>query len=1102
MSSQATHRLLCSLLILAIYLVCHSASVALAQSAAPVLEPGKSIEREIAGGETHSYPIMLDSGQYVSATIDQIGIDVSVKIIGPGHQQLAEVDDWKLIGRVELIVFGTNSAGKYFLEVSPVNRNANAGRYELKIKLLSPATQEDKTRITADQLFVEGGRLRSQNTTDSRRQAIEKYRGAVSLSAALGDQAQEADAFLEIGFIYGEQREPRLAVEANEQSLLLARAIADSRRQARALDSIGMFSRVLGEQQKALESYDQALALQRASGDRRKEALTLNLVGEFYFYVSDQQKAQDYFQQALQINKALGDIRGEHEDLLNLGISYRALGEPQNALEYYNKANQLLPPPLEGGVLHSIGTIYYDLGEQDKALEYLGEALKIRLASADPAAPFTENAIGIVYRALGEPQKALEYHNRALVGMCASGDRQGEGVTLLSLGSVYAQLHEQHKALEYFGQALPILRAVSDRRNEAVTLSNMGEVQRSLGALPKAVEYFDQALSLQQSIRDRIGAATTLYGIARAELALGQLERARERIERVLESVESMRIKIGNAELRASYLASKQQYYEFYVNLLMRMEQRDPGNAYASLALTANERARARGLLDVLTEARTDIRMGVDAKLLDRESKLQQELNLKSEQLTRLLSRKPDEAAAAKQEVESLLNAYQEVEAQIRSASPRYAALTQPAPLNLKKIQSEVLDDQTLLLEYSLGEEKSFLWVVTVNSIKSFELPKRATIEAAARSVYARLTARNSTLPTETPGQKQVRILRLEADYPRAAAALSEMILAPVASELGTKRMLVVSDGALQYVPLGALPTPRDEKGNSLHLSSVIAHPLIVDHEIISLPSASVLAALRLEASNRKPAMKAVAVLADPVFSRDDPRFLHAATGRHGEGSKASDLNSSQLLAPVLRSAEESGLKDFARLHFSRAEADAITRLAPEGQGLEAVDFLANRTTATSADLGQYRIVHFATHGLINSQHPELSGIVLSLVDQKGQPQNGFLRLYEIYNLKLNADLVVLSACQTALGKEIKGEGLIGLTRGFMYAGAPRVVASLWRIDDRATAELMTRFYRGMITEGLTAAAALRAAQISMWQEKRWSAPPYWAAFTIQGEWK
>ena len=193
---------------------------------------------------------------------------------------------------------------------------------------------------------------------------------------------------------------------------------------------------------------------------------------------------------------------------------------------------------------------------------------------------------------------------------------------------------------------------------------------------------------------------------------------------------------------------------------------------------------------------------------------------------------------------------------------------------------------------------------------------------------------------------------------------------------------------------------------------------------------------------------------------------------------------------------------EFVRLRFSRAEADAIARLVPESQRLEAVDFVANRATATSADLNQYRIVHFATHGLINSRHPELSGIVLSLVDQKGQPQNGFLRLNEIYNLRLNAELVVLSACQTALGKEIKGEGLIGLTRGFMYAGAPRVVASLWRIDDRATAELMARFYRGMLKDGLRPAAALRAAQVSMWRDNRWSGPHYWAAFTIQGEWK
>jgi len=204
----------------------------------------------------------------------------------------------------------------------------------------------------------------------------------------------------------------------------------------------------------------------------------------------------------------------------------------------------------------------------------------------------------------------------------------------------------------------------------------------------------------------------------------------------------------------------------------------------------------------------------------------------------------------------------------------------------------------------------------------------------------------------------------------------------------------------------------------------------------------------------------------------------------------------------VERSAREAGLSSFERLSLSRREAEQITALAAGGKKMKALDFAASRTTATRADLDQYRIVHFATHSLLNSQHPALSGIVLSLVDEQGQPQDGFLRLHEVYNLKLEADLVVLSACQTALGKEIKGEGLVGLTRGFMYAGAPRVVASVWKVSDQATAELMKRFYRKMLGEGMRPAAALRAAQVSMWKEKRWEAPYYWAGFVLQGEWK
>ena len=411
--------------------------------------------------------------------------------------------------------------------------------------------------------------------------------------------------------------------------------------------------------------------------------------------------------------------------------------------------------------------------------------------------------------------------------------------------------------------------------------------------------------------------------------------------------------------------------------------------------------------------------------------------------------------------------------------------MTQPLPLSLKDIQTRVLDSETLLLEYSLGEERSFLWAITQDSISTFELPKRQDVEAAARKVYELVTERNRVVKDETLAQRRLRVARSDEEYQRAASVLSDMLLQPAVSQLKGKRLLFVGDGVLQYVPFASLPVPTAGPASSYR-------PLILDHEIINLPSASVMAALREETAGRSRASKTLAVLADPVFQNDDPRI-----GSAGSGKISADASTE-----AYRSAKESGLDSFVRLRFTREEANEITRLASSDKRFEALDFAASRANATSAALGQYQIVHFATHGLINNRHPELSGIVLSLVDEKGQAQNGFLRLYEIYNLKLGADLVVLSACQTAVGQEIRGEGLLGLTRGFMYAGAPRVVATLWQVDDRATSELMKRFYQKMLGEGLRPAAALKAAQVSMQSDKRWSSPHFWAAFTLHGEWK
>jgi len=360
------------------------------------------------------------------------------------------------------------------------------------------------------------------------------------------------------------------------------------------------------------------------------------------------------------------------------------------------------------------------------------------------------------------------------------------------------------------------------------------------------------------------------------------------------------------------------------------------------------------------------------------------------------------------------------------------------------------------------------------------------------------LTARNKTVKFEKQEKTQARIAQADTDYLKDSARLSRIILGPVAKQLAGKRLLIVSDGALQYVPFGALPVPHAQRNGSDRAKLA---PLVVNHEIVSLPSASVLALLRKESADQPRGAKTLAVVADPVFQVDDLRVHHAkndnqATEPAKNGSEVRDLESE-----LLQSARDTGEVEFRRLPHSRQEADWIAALTQKRMSREWLDFDANRAMATSADLSNYRIVHFATHGFLNSQHPELSGIVLSLVDEEGKPQDGFLRLHEIYNLKLGADLVVLSACRTALGKEIKGEGLVGLVRGFMYAGAPRVVASLWAVDDETTAELMKRFYNAMLIKGQRPAAALRAAQAGIWKDKRLP-PYYWAAFVLQGEWQ
>jgi CHAT domain-containing protein len=623
---------------------------------------------------------------------------------------------------------------------------------------------------------------------------------------------------------------------------------------------------------------------------------------------------------------------------------------------------------------------------------------------------------------------------------------------------------------------LAIWRARGFREGEAGALTNLGFLYDYSGDYEKALSFHNQALPLYRVSGDQTGEAMSLFGLARATFARGNADDALEKMETAVGIIESIRTRIAAAELRASYLAKYQSLYQFYVDLLMRLNQTRPSQGFDARAFQASERARARSLLDILNEARADLRQGVEPALLERERKLQQQLNAKDQQRRR--ARDARQSETIDKEIRALNAAFQELRAEIKSASPRYAALTQTQPASLKEIQS-ALDAETVLLAYWLGEWNSYLWLVTANAVKSYRLPKRADLEAEARLFY-------DSVKTQT-GAAEAR---------KAAVDLSKILLEPAASELGNKRLLIVADGALNYVPFAALTAVNGQKTENRFL--------VETNEIVYLPSASILTVLRQETGARQPAPKTIAVLADPVFDLADPRVARSiAAGGNGGGKNES--NKTAASAVLQKATRDAGLttESLPRLANTREEAATIQSLVAESEIKLAMNFAANRATAISSDLAQYRIVHFATHGLLDSRHPELSGIALSMVDEQGKPQDGFLRLHEIYNLRLPADLIVLSACQTALGKDIKGEGLIGLTRGFMYAGAQRVAASLWKVDDEATAKLMQSFYQGMLGEKkLRPAAALREAQITMLKNKNFAAPYFWSAFTIQGEWR
>lgn len=1049
--------------------------------------PGEPVERVLAAGSSEALEADLIAGGAWRLSVEQRGIDVEVAVTAPSTSPntapVAIVDSPVDRQGTESLLLLPTASGRFGITVRSREPGAPPGRYTLRLDALPQATERDRTRIAAELAMTRAGQ-RYREGGPAHRQALAELRAALPLWSSLGERREEARTLHAMAVLSRLTGATAEGLELGREALPLWQELEDRLWEAATRDEIGLDLWLLGRLSEARTTYEEALAIQRDIGDRYGEAVSLNNLcavdlprgelrsalacyeralpllreirapaleaaaltsaGRAWDVLGEPDEALHCYRDALASLRTLGDRRGEARALNNLAVLDRGAGRLQEALARYGQALEIVRAEgdrrWQARILHNLGTVYLSLGEPRQALPYHETALGLWREVGDregEAATLSE--LGRIHGVLGSPREALDFDEQALALAKATGDRRGEGITLSQMGRLQASRGEAAAARVLFEQALDRLQAVGDEPSVAEALCGLAEARTILGEPAQALPDLQRALAITRAARIPAGEARALTGLARTERLLGRAADARFHAEAAIEILESLHSGIGSPDLRAAFSETSHDAFELAVDLRMDAHRADPAAGHDRAALELAERARARTLVALLAEAGVSPGEGAGPELLDRRAALERRLSAKADRALRQSD--PAARAALEEEQEGIVRELDLVEAEIRERSPGFTALTRPQPLSIAEIQA-LLDPQTILLSYALGATRSFLWAVTPDVVESFELPGRAVLETAARRVHERW----SSFEIET-----------RSAAAEEAAALGRLLLGPVADRLGRKRVAVVADGALAYIPFGALPVPRPPDAD------VPPVPLLELCEVVTLPSAAALAAQRRLLAGRTAAPRRLVILADPLFDAHDPRF--------------------------------------ARLPASRREAEAIAALLPPGEARLLLAAAARRTEILGDRLRGFRVLHFATHGVIDAERPALSGLALSTLDAAGRPQEGFLHLRDIYGLRLDADLVVLSGCRTALGRELRGEGLVGLTRGFLYAGVPRVIASLWRVEDRATAELMLRFYRALWIHRLPPAAALRAAQLSIRRERRWRDPTFWAGFVLQGPW-
>ena len=899
-----------------------------------------------------------------------------------------------------------------------------------------------------------------------------------------------------------------------------------------------------GHADQALGYLETALNLYTQTNNSRGIAATEDGLGDLYMIQGQYKVALDHYQKAYQ---AFVVARGQDEkgQAAASSVAGRAGSTAGAAAE---TASSLSDNGFNANLmLAKIGDTNYRLGRISEASsaysmmsarkpETVAQKSKSRfgipsvitsITSGRPSvsAPSTSGASGLL-----EIKKELDDYRAAIVSMTFE----------LGTGRIAFSNNEMEPARKHFQNALDasnsslsgLAKLGQTRRFRAAARTSLGDVALREGRYKDAAKMFtdaaagaqkDERLDLMWPAKRGLGRSLWLQA-AQDSKGTKLREDALDAYRDSLKTIETIRAGSLRAdESRSTFLATTKDVYDEAASAFAEMAllSSPAGGAlsgkaleYASESFRITEAGRARSLLDMLGEVNGQITEGVPADLLKRK---QDNLDRQQEiaaQLTgvSLGAEQKQKPAQLDADLDKLQTEYDDIENQIRTASPRYAALTGAQPQSLTDMQQKVLDDGTVLLEYSLGSDSSYLFAVTRSSVSLFKLSPRSNLEKLATDFRAQLI----------PPKLQRRIVGIDvvADQQRglglvagptenltafvaAANALYKAALEPAGSVIGDKRLLVVADGALNYVPFEALVKTTDGADYS-SLSY-----LIKTNEIVYAPSGSVVAAIRQQGGSSPTvregsrAGKNILLIADPIFNSNDPRLKgNSAVQATGE-ARGLGLGLESAINDVTDSSAPAVGLQLARLTGTRTEAEEIAKTARTGGGQPDLwmDLNASEDNVHNRDISNYRVIHFATHGLLDAQRPQFTGVVLSLVGNKAN--DGFLRTDEIFNLRMSPALVMLSACETGLGKEKRGEGVIGLTRAFMYAGAPTVGVTLWSVADKSTADLMTDFYKRFLGPGaVPASSAMRNAQLSMISARKYSAPFYWAPFVLVGDWK